>query len=253
MPTPLPPSDPQQTPPPSAPPPPALPILNARQCRVLGVLIEKAQTTPGQYPLTLNGLVNGANQLSARDPVMHLDEEAVLDALDAMKKLALVREVMLEGSRVPKFRHTARDTLAITTEQLVLLAELLLRGPQSVGSLRGNASRMTPIDSLETAQSLLDAMANRTDASGAALPPLVRQVPPPPGTRAVLYAQLLAPDAHPIAMRRDTGGGSSATSSSDDSANPLTARIEALEAEVKVLRTALSRFAIRLAEPDPFE
>ncbi len=227
--------------------------LNADESRVLGVLIEKAQTTPGQYPLTLNALVNGCNQLSNREPVMHLDEERVLDALDGLKKKALAREVMLEGSRVAKFRHVSRDVLSVTTEQLVILAELLLRGPQSAGSLRGNATRMAPIESMESCQALLESLADRKAADGTPLPPLVKNVPPPPGTRATLWAQLLAPDLHPVSFKRDAaGGGVAAMVEGVAAGGGLAARVEELEKDVKELRAAISKLASRVGETDPF-
>src|SRR5262245_29711418 len=105
--------------------------LTADECRVLGVLIEKAQTTPAQYPLSLNALTVGCNQKNNRDPVTELSEERVFDAVDSLRKRGLVRETMLSGSRVSKFKHEVREKLAVTVEEMVLLAELWLRGPQS--------------------------------------------------------------------------------------------------------------------------
>ena len=84
-------------------------MLAPNECRVLGVLVEKALTTPAQYPLTLNALVNGCNQKNNRHPVTSLDEDDVLEALDGLRAKQLVREVLLTGSRVGKFRHTARE------------------------------------------------------------------------------------------------------------------------------------------------
>ena len=129
--------------------------LTPDECRVLGVLIEKAQTTPGQYPLSLNALVNGANQRSNRLPVTDLAESAVLVAVDGLRAKGLAREVMLSSSRVAKYRHVARDALQVSTSELVVLAELLLRGPQTVGELRGRASRMNPLESIEVVSNLL--------------------------------------------------------------------------------------------------
>src|SRR5512134_38169 len=107
--------------------------LTPHECRALGVLVEKAQTTPQQYPLTLNALVAGCNQKNNRDPVTELDEDAVLSALDGLRAADLVQELMLSGSRVAKYRHNARQVLGVETGDLVILTELLLRGPQTVG------------------------------------------------------------------------------------------------------------------------
>ncbi len=153
-----------------------MPELSPDACRVLGTLVEKAQTVPAQYPLTLNSIVIGVNQKNNRDPVVEIDEERALAALDELRGLGLVHEVVLTGSRVPKFRHLSREVLEVNTSELVLLAELLLRGPQTVGELRGRASRMHPLESLEVVGNLLDAMRTRE-------PALVEELPPIPGTR----------------------------------------------------------------------
>src|SRR4051812_49801787 len=116
--------------------------LNANEARVLGVLVEKAQTTPAQYPMTLNAMVNGANQKNNREPVTNLSEDQVFEALEGLRTKRLANEVMLSGSRVQKYRHIARESLGIQTSELVILTELLLRGPQTIGELQGRASRM---------------------------------------------------------------------------------------------------------------
>ena len=166
-------------------------VLEPNECRVLGVLVEKAHTTPAQYPLSLNACVTGSNQKNNRDPVTNLDEDDVFDALDGLRRKGLAREVMLSGSRVSKYKHDARDGLGVTTSELVMLTELLLRGPQTLGELRGRASRMHPIESLESAQSVLDGLASRE-------PALITPIPPAPGSRAGRFMQLLCPALHNV-------------------------------------------------------
>lgn len=209
--------------------------LTPDECRVLGTLVEKAQTTPGQYPLTLNALTNGCNQKNNREPVTELDEETVFDGVDGLRRKGLVREVMLSGSRVQKFRHVAREVLNVNTAELAIVAELLLRGPQSVGELRGRASRMASedLDSLEKTQLLLDALAARPE-------PLVKFHPPPPGSRAGLYVQQLCPDLHPIQA-------SSQAAPPAPQANGLEARVAELERELSELRQEVARLATLLA------
>lgn len=165
--------------------------LTADECRVLGVLVEKAMTTPAQYPLSLNGVVVGCNQKNNRDPVTNLDEERCLAALDGLRSKQLVREVSMTGARVEKYRHVAREVLGVTTTELVLLVELMLRGPQTPGELRGRASRMHPLESIEVVEAALDGLATRET-------PLVVRVGPAPGGRTDRYAQLLCPDLHRI-------------------------------------------------------
>lgn len=220
-----------------------MPTLKPDECRVLGVLVEKAQTTPQQYPLTLNSLTSGCNQKNNRLPVVEWDEDRAYDALDSLRAKGLVHEVNMTGSRVPKFRHTAREILAVDTPQLVVLAELLLRGPQSAGEIRSNASRMHPIESLEVLESVLSALMARE-------PPVVRELAPTPGTRARRYAQLLCPELH----RLDAGPVASATMTPSAAADPtdaapvaaLTARMAALEALVHRLESAVEGLSARL-------
>jgi hypothetical protein len=204
--------------------------LTPNECRVLGVLVEKAQTTPQQYPLTLNATVNGANQKNNRDPVTSLDEDAVLEALDGLRAKGLAREVALTGSRVPKFRHDAREQLKIETPELVILVELLLRGPQTLGELRGRASRMHDLGSLEAVDAMVRGLMSRPE-------PLVHELPPEPGSRAARFAQVLCPDLHPL---HTTGSVGSTAREKVDSAMAshaeLTDRLVRLEDEVAQLR-----------------
>jgi len=216
--------------------------LTPEESRVLGTLIEKAQTVPGSYPMTLNSLVVGCNQKNNREPVTAFDEDTVYSAINTLRGKSIVREVDLANSRVQKFRHIARDALKVTTEELVLLAELLLRGPQSIGSLRGNASRMMPtgLETIEQAQALLDGLSQRPE-------PMVKLVPAPPGSRAALYVQLLCPNLHAIA----TVPAPSLTAVAG--ADELAVRVAELETQVAACRRAIERLASRLGETDPFE
>jgi uncharacterized protein YceH (UPF0502 family) len=222
--------------------------LTPDESRVLGVLIEKALTTPEQYPLSLNAVVNGANQKNNRDPVLTMDDGRAFEALEGLRGKGLVIRSDMAGSRVNKYRQQAADVLHVRTAELVVLAELLLRGPQTLGELRGRASRMHPLESLEMVKGMLRAMQDREE-------PLVRELPPAPGSRAERYAQLLCPDLHPIdapaapAATDSSPVGRAPTASSDAS---LTDRVVALELEVRTLREALRRLAQSVGEPDPF-
>ena len=134
--------------------------LDANERRVLGVLIEKGKTTPDQYPLSLNAVVTGCNQKSNRDPVMHLDEESVSRALTSLRHSGAVAEVFGSG-KIPRYRHLAYEWFGVGKEELAILGELLLRGEQSEGDLRGRASRMDPIPDLDALRTHLDALAAR--------------------------------------------------------------------------------------------
>lgn len=215
---------------------------------MLGVLVEKALTTPAQYPLTLNSLTLGCNQKNNRHPVTNLSEEDVYDAVDRLRQKGYVREAMLSGSRVPKFKHNAREVLGLETPALVVLTELMLRGPESLGELRQNAGRMHPFDSLEAVKAVLDELASRATS-------LVRECPPPPGGRARVYVQLLAPDAHSASSAAHANPHGPDTAApirvGASSPHPHEIRIEQLEADVTRLRAAITTMAAALGMPDP--
>src|SRR5262245_15758493 len=150
--------EPSSSPSPPAPAPP-WPALGVAGRRVLGVMVEKAKTTPDAYPLSVNALVTGSNQKSNRDPLLSLSEEDVEEALRDVqdKKLA----VKITGGRVVRWRHNLYDALGVDKVQLAVLAELLLRGPQTEGELRGRAARMEAIDDLDALRAVLRPLKER--------------------------------------------------------------------------------------------
>jgi uncharacterized protein YceH (UPF0502 family) len=213
--------------------------LTPDEARTLGVLIEKAFTTPDQYPLTLNAVVNGSNQKNNRDPVTSLDDGRAFDALEGLREKRLVVRADMAGSRVNKFRHQAGEALHARPGEVAILAELLLRGPQTLGELRGRASRMQPLESIEAVKNMLAALMAREE-------PLVRELPPAPGSRAERYAQLLCPQIPTV----ESAGAAEAPGAGAD--NDLSVRVESLEAEVSALRQALRKLSLSIGEPDPF-
>lgn len=136
------------------------PPLTGRERRVLGVLVEKAKTTPDVYPLTINALLTGCNQKSNRDPITNYDSDDVEDILGSLRKKGAV--VMVEGGgRVVRWKHTLYEWLKVSKVELAVLAELMLRGAQSEGDLRARASRMEPLGDLTVLQGILDALRAR--------------------------------------------------------------------------------------------
>lgn len=129
--------------------------LTRAQRRVLGVLLEKAFTTPESYPLTLKAATAAANQKSNRDPVTNYSEDAVLQTLDELRELGLAAVLLTETGRTERYRHYMRKRFNFTEPQLAILTELLLRGRQQLGELRARASRMVPIESLDDLRSEL--------------------------------------------------------------------------------------------------
>jgi uncharacterized protein YceH (UPF0502 family) len=134
--------------------------LSLRQRRVLGVLIEKAKTTPDAYPMTLNGLVAGCNQKSNREPQLNLSPDDVEQVLDELRSVGAVTEVQGSG-RVAKYRHHAYEWLGIEKAELAVMTELLLRGEQTLGELRGRAARMEPIPDLGTLKPIVDSLVKK--------------------------------------------------------------------------------------------
>ena len=130
----------------------------------MGVLVEKAKTTPEYYPMTVAAIVAACNQKSNRDPVTNYDQDDVEETLHGLRKKGAV--ILIEGSgRVAKWKHTLYDWLKVTKVELAVLAELLLRGPQTEGELRARASRMEPLDDLPALQAILDALTPRRSST----------------------------------------------------------------------------------------
>ncbi|MFV2066143.1 MAG: DUF480 domain-containing protein [Pirellulales bacterium] len=121
--------------------------LSAIDRRIVGLLVEKAKTTTDQYPLTIAAIKAGANQKSNRAPIMQLDADEITDALDRLRGLGAVTEIQ-GGGRVPRYRHHMYEWLGVSKVELAVMAELLLRGAQTIGELRGRAARMEPIADL---------------------------------------------------------------------------------------------------------
>ena len=164
--------------------------LSPLEARVIGCLIEKQITTPDQYPLSLNALVNACNQKSNRDPVLELDEGAVQRTVDALAKRHFVVERSGFGSRVPKYQHrfcnTEFGSLKLDEQELAVTCELLLRGPQTPGELRSRASRMATFGDVSEIEATLARLAEREGG------PFVTRLAREPGRRESRFAHLFS-------------------------------------------------------------
>jgi len=190
--------------------------LTAIQVRLLGCLVEKKETTPEQYPLTLNSLRNACNQKTARNPVTAYSEGEVGHTLRELESLGLVREAW--GARVAKYEHLAGKALGLHSKGLALLCPLMLRGPQTPGELKTHSHRLHAFDDLDDVQYVLQRLAEHE-------PPLVMALPRQAGHKEIRYAHLLCgePDIpEPMAAPVSSGG--------------LSGRVETLEAEVAELK-----------------
>lgn len=235
--------------------------LSPLEARVIGSLIEKQITTADQYPLSLNALVNACNQKSNRDPVLELDERTVQQTLDNLGRKHLVVERSGFGSRVPKYQHrfcnTEYGTLKFDPQELAIVCELLLRGPQTPGELRGRASRMAPFSDVSEVETALSRLSEREDG------PFVVRLAREPGRRESRYTHLFCGEVTAGIEERDTRSPAvdSTQTDSDRSeearavlATPETAfpdmrqeqRLARLEEEVRALRAQLNELRARL-------
>lgn len=212
--------------------------LSPNEARVIGCLIEKEITTPEQYPLSLNALTNACNQKSNRDPVLDLDEATVQQTLDQLNKKYLVSEESGYGSRVAKYRHrfcnTEYGTLKFSPQELGIVCELLLRGPQTPGELRSRATRLCPFKDVSEVEAALDALARREDG------PFVVRLPREPGKRESRYAHLFSGEVEESAAAESEAQPLHESSKQAQ----LEQRVAHLEAEVAELKALLSRHGL---------
>jgi len=157
-------------------------VLSLLEARVVGVLVEKQHTVADSYPLSLNALLMGCNQKTAREPVIAATEEEVLVALDALKTLSLVVEV--SGSRVSRYEHNLKRVLGVPSQSVALLTLLMLRGPQTGAELRATTERLHHFADISSVEGFLDELAARE-------PALVVKLPRAPGAREQRWAHLL--------------------------------------------------------------
>ncbi|NWG75829.1 MAG: YceH family protein [Rubrivivax sp.] len=212
--------------------------LTPLEARVLGVLVEKQATVPDTYPLSLNALVAGCNQKTAREPVIAATDAEVLTAVDGLKDLSLVFEV--SGSRVVRFEHNAARALGLPGAAVALLAVLMLRGPQTAAELRLNAERLHRFADISSVEAFLDELAAKD-------PPRVVRLPKAPGEREHRWAHLLCGDgALPASAMAAGEGGVGAGELA-----ALKAEQARLAREVADLRALVQRLARELGlDPD---
>jgi hypothetical protein len=212
--------------------------LSPIEARVIGCLIEKQIATPDQYPLSLNALVNACNQKSNRDPVMSMDEAAIQTILDLLIRKHLVIEKSGFGSRVPKYQHRFCNTefgpLKFTPQELAIVCELLVRGPQTPGELRTRAARMASFSDVDQVETALETLRTRADG------PFVVRLPREPARRDSRYAHLFSGAVTIPAVTEESITGPSPASA------PAPSRLERLEEEVRQLREELKDIKARL-------
>ncbi len=210
--------------------------LTLHETRALGCLIEKEITTPEQYPLSLNALTNACNQKSNRDPVLEMDEASVQKVVDDLIRRHQVNEHGGYGNRVPKYQHrfcnTNYGTLQFSPQELGIICELFLRGPQTPGELRSRASRLCRFSDVTEVEATLDQLARREDG------PFVVRLPREPGKRESRYAHLFSGEVAGAAKQEEVAGqeNTGKPPTGHGRVEQLEQRVADLEAEITALK-----------------
>jgi uncharacterized protein YceH (UPF0502 family) len=210
--------------------------LDPQEIRVLGVLAEKEALTPDNYPMSLNAVMNGCNQLSSRDPVMQMSEDVVHDTLQRLMQRKLVNGIAQAGARVIKYEHRMRIKWTLEQDKLAVLTVLMLRGLQTAGEIRSRTGRLHDFKSVAEAESALQFLIDK-------YPPLVARLERAPGTKEPRYGQLLG---GPIDVASLDAGGAAA-GAGGSSGGSAGARIVQLEQEVAALRGEVDELKAQFA------
>lgn len=217
--------------------PPSDPIkLTAVEARVLGALLEKEVTTPDYYPLTLNALVNACNQRSNREPVMNLDEDDVRQALHGLEEMHMAGRARSADGRVTKYEHWLGEAFNFSRAETALMCVPLLRGPQTLGELRGRTERMHTFAEITDVLAGLQKLMERE-------PSLVTILPRQPGARESRYAHLLSGPVESLAI-------ATAQTSIETTENPTAhnEKIDQLETAVLELRREMAELRQKIED-----
>lgn len=210
-------------------------LLDPFEVRVLAVLAEKEALTPDNYPMSLNAITNGCNQLSSRDPVMSLSEETVADTLQRLMQRKFVNGITQAGARVTKYEHRVRIKWSLEQDKVAVLTVLMLRGLQTAGEIRTRTGRLHDFKSVPDVEQALQFLIDK-------YPPLVSKLALAPGTKEPRYGHLLSGEE--ALAREETAASYGGTTSAPSQGG----RVAQLEAEVAQLRQEVSELAMQFAE-----
>jgi uncharacterized protein YceH (UPF0502 family) len=200
------------------------------EVRTLGSLIEKESATPDNYPLSLNALTAACNQLSNREPVMQLTEDAVKYAVNSLRQQSLVRAIQPSDSRVMKFQHLATDKWNLEPGARAVLCVLMLRGAQTIGEIKGRTGRLAEFPSLADVEGAMADLVSRQ---------LAAQLPRRPGQKEARYAHLLSGELVETSSREAVDAPSDGHVRAEQAARPT---IEDLQRQIDELRAAFDEF-----------
>jgi uncharacterized protein len=214
-------------------------ILNEAEVRVLGALVEKQVTTPEYYPLTLNALTQACNQKNNRNPVVAFGEETVTQAVESLRAKNLVYLFYGSTSRVPKYKHMMAEVFGLSPQELAVMCVLMLRGPQTVGELRGRTDRMYDFSGLEEVEETLNSLGAKEPQS------LVAKLPRQPGQKEIRYAHLLSGEVD-VSYQADAEytelAATTNRASKGDKISAVEQEVATLRAEIENLRREFEEF-----------
>jgi len=203
------------------------PEFDQFEIRVLAVLAEKEALTPDNYPLSLNAITNGCNQLSSRDPVMQLSDETVQDVLQRLMQRKFVNGITQAGARVTKYEHRLRIKWSLEQDKLAIMTVLMLRGLQTAGEIRSRSGRLHEFKSVAEVETGLQFLIDKYPALA-------------PGTKEPRYGQLLAGEA--ALARQESAFGAVSSPAQGSRVGQLEQEVAALRSEIDALKTQFENF-----------
>jgi len=208
-------------------------VLAPMEIRVLAVLAEKEALTPDNYPMSVNAIVNGCNQLSSRDPIMQLTDEVVQDTLQRLIEKKLVSAISQAGARVVKYEHRMRIKWTLEQDKVAVLAILMLRGLQTAGEIRTRTGRLFEFKSVPEVETVLQFLIDK-------YPPLAARLDRAPGTKEPRYGHLLGGELAafeaPAAGAGLGGGGASRVGQLEQEVAALRGELDELKAQFEAFR-----------------
>jgi len=208
-------------------------LLNNQELRVLGCLLEKEMATPEYYPLTLNALINACNQKTNREPVVVYDEETVMSAVEGLRSRKMVRQSSI--GRALKFEQIFSDARNLIAREKAIICILLLRGPQTIGEIRGRTDRLYSFSDLDEVRTTLESL----EETG-----MVKRLPMQPGRKEARYGHTLGAEPQESSFQNSicTGGEEPAGSCSTNQIEELQEQINRLQEEINQLRLEFATF-----------
>jgi uncharacterized protein len=208
-------------------------LLDPFEIRVLAVLAEKEALTPDNYPMSLNAITNGCNQLSSRDPVMQISDETVQDVLQRLMQRKFVNGITQAGARVTKYEHRMRIKWSLEQDKLAILTILMLRGLQTAGEIRTRTGRLHEFKTVGDVETGLQFLIDK-------YPPLVARMALAPGTKEPRYGQLLAGEA--ALAREETAFGAVSAPAQGSRVGQLEGEVLAMRREIDELKQQFEEF-----------